>query len=159
MSHHLHYWTQERAEIAFMANKQVLCLESGWYSRLKFNDVIWILTSASREHDLILALRASVCTVEQMPTHPNYAVGNSKIFRNFRAQLHTHDAPHPCRIPLPELTLRQLQFKTSSGLKSLGNEEISVILAGPLASRRKLTDSSADLLENLWVNKEQYPWV
>ncbi len=158
MTHHLHYWTQERAEIAFKDNKQVSCLESGWYSGLKLDDVIWILTSTNREHDLVLALRARVWTVEQVPTHPKYAVGNSKIFRNFRVQFHTQDAPHPCRIPLPELTLRLLQFKTSSGIKSLENAEISVILSGPLASRRKLTDHSADLLEELWSKKAEHPW-
>ncbi len=159
MSHHLQYWTQDRAVRAFSSNERILHLENGWYKSLKQDDVLWILTSTTPAHDLALAIRAKVRSVEELNSHPDYAVGNSKIFRNFRASFDLPEATSPCRIPVALRMLRQFRFKTGKGIKSLGNLSISEILAGPLASRRRLTDGSAEMLEQLWESRIRYPWA
>ena len=159
MNHHIQYWKQERAALAFRSNEQVLHLENGWFSGLRSEDVLWILTSATRDFDLVLAIRARVLSVEKRNSHPAYAISNSKEFRNFRANFYPDDTTAPCMVPVPEHQLRQLRFKSAGGIKSLGNEEMSRILSGPLASRRKLADGSEDLLELLWRAHTQYPWI
>jgi hypothetical protein len=159
MSHHIQYWTRERAEIAFRSNERVPHLESGWFSGLRPDDVLWILTSTGHGFDMVLAIRARVRSVEELNTHPDYAVGNSTVFRNFRAHFYPDETTSPCRVPVPESQLRRLRFESSGGVKSLGDGDMGEILAGPLASRRRLTDDGADLLEELWEANASYPWA
>ena len=156
MTHYIQYWKPERAALAFNGRTDPIeHLENGYFKWLAPNDVLWIVTYLSGTTFLLVA-RGVVERVSERTEHPIYAVGNSKEFRNFRATFESSTAASAGAIEMPLALIRRLRFATQA---SRVRGSLYDVLTGPLASLRKLTPASENILENLWDRSPRPPWA
>lgn len=156
MAHYLHYWAPPRAKLAFdSAVGPVLSLENGWFDHLSRGDTLWILSRTAES--LVLVLRAKVASDPcQVRSHPEYAIRNSKVFRNWRVPFVKRGATGPFAVPVPMGVLRRLRFH---GLSKKATGSLTKILDGPLGSLRNLDDRSIPVLDNIWQQRSGYSWT
>jgi hypothetical protein len=156
LTHYLHYWAPLRAQLAFGDRRgTVASLDSGWFASLERDDVVWILSRKGEQ--LFLVLRGDVAANSRpVRTIPPYAVGNSPQMDHHRIRFDTRTASPPRCVPLSLHELKRLRF---SGRSSRVNGPLRTILAGPLASLRRLDDAAVVILERAWNYREGHPWI
>src|SRR5258708_38590568 len=146
MTSYLHYWRPERFQRAFPGAQNTLReLASATYSRVAAGDLIWLLTRGVNDLP-ILAGKFEVRAKPRRCAVPRYAYGNSK-WRDHYAVRVPSDSPLKA-VPLAWSDMKRLRFEyarnriSSTGMRAYDGE---------LASLRRLTDTSTQLLAEWWL--------
>jgi hypothetical protein len=104
---------------------------------------------------LVLAFRGEVVSdPKELARHPHYAVGNSKVFRCFSVRF--KGEVYPAAVPFPVKTLRALRL-TSKSERLLG--PLNDLFRKELSAKQPIRDESVRLLESLWQQRWQHPWL
>lgn len=133
-----------------------MSLSSGWFKNLSPGDTLWILSLTGNQ--LILVLR---CDISTKPTNVNtrrqfHSAEDYLASLGYKVEFQPHSASRPYAVPVPKKTLQKLRFHGKSS-KVWGDPY--AMLTGPLASLRKLQESTVGALEGLWAHRKGSEWL